>query len=169
MPGQPPGRWLAAVLAAAVLGGCASGPLRDEGVATELTPQGVADDPVPATGRTVLWGGVIVAARNLAERTRIEIVAYPLDPRSQRPLLQEAPVGRFLAYEEGYLETAEYRQGRRITVRGTVSGTEPGRVGEADYTYPTVTVEALELWPEQDARPRSEPRFHFGIGIILSN
>lgn len=163
------GRWLAATIAFALLGGCASGPLPVEGVASDLTPKGVTADPAPATGRTVLWGGVVVAAKNLAERTRIEIVSYPLDSRSQRPQTDEPPGGRFMAYQEGYLETAEYRPGRRITVRGTVSGTEPGRVGEADYTYPTVEVESLELWPEQAAAPRREPRFHFGIGVILSN
>jgi outer membrane lipoprotein len=138
-------------------------------VARDVTPARAAEAPAAAQGRTVLWGGVIVAAKNLAERTRIEIVGYPLDPHSQRPRTEAQPAGRFLAFEEGYLETAEFSQGRRVTLRGTVTGTEAGRVGEADYTYPTVRVERLELWPEQESRPGSEPRFHFGIGIILSN
>lgn len=157
------------LLAAALLAGCASGPLPVEGVARDLTPGRVTADPAAATGRTVLWGGVIVNAKNLPERTRLEILAYPLDERSQRPLTGQAPAGRFLAFKAGYLETAEFSQGRRVTLRGTVTGTREGRVGDADYSYPTVAIETLELWPAESAGRRGEPRFHFGIGIILSN
>ena len=100
-------KWLGTVLLAGLLSsGCASGPLPDDGVARELTPNGASATPESAEGRTVLWGGIIVAAKNLAERTRIEVVGYPLDRYSQRPRTDEAPVGRFLAYEDGYLETA---------------------------------------------------------------
>lgn len=162
-------RSLVPALAAALLAGCASGPLPVEGAARDLTPSAVTADPEAAAGRTVLWGGIIVAAKNLPERTRLEILGYPIDRRSQRPLTDEAPTGRFLAYEDGYLETAEFAQGRRITVRGAITGTESGRVGEADYTYPSVDIESLELWPADTARQREDSRFHFGIGIILSN
>jgi len=159
---------VSALLLAALSGCAASGPLKTEGVATDLTPDDVASGAGAAIGRTVLWGGVIVAATNLEQRTRLEIVAYPLDPYSQRPRAEQAPLHRFLAYQDGYLETAEYRPGRSVTVRGTVTGTEAGRVGDAAYTYPTVRVDALQLWPERRAES-AEPRFHFGIGIILGN
>lgn len=157
-----------AALLMVVVPGCATGPLSTEGVAGNVTPASAAAGPSAADGRIVLWGGVIVAAENLEERTRLEIVGYPLDRRSQRPLLEEAPLGRFLAYRDGYLETAEFGAGRRVTVRGTVTGTERGRVGEADYTYPTVRIEALELWPQRQEQ-REGPRIHFGIGVIFSN
>lgn len=151
-----------------VLAGCASAPLSTEGVAAEITPASAAAEPSAADGRTVLWGGVIVAAENLEERTRLQVVGYPLDDRSQRPLTRREPLGRFLAYRDGYLETAEFGAGRRLTVRGTVTGSERGRIGEADYTFPTVRIEALELWPER-AEQREGPRIHFGIGVIFSN
>jgi len=151
-----------------LLAGCASGPLKTEGVAQGLTPDHAVQQPEAAMGKTVLWGGVIVAAKNLEQRTRLEVVGYPLDRYSQRPQTDAQPVGRFLAYQDGYLETAEYGAGRRVTVRGTVTGTEQGVVGEAEYTYPEVSVESIELWPEQ-APAEDRTRFHFGIGIILSN
>lgn len=150
------------------LSGCATAPLSTEGVADDITPASAAAEPAAADGRIVLWGGVIVAAENLEERTRLEIVGYPLDRRSQRPLLEGEPLGRFLAYRDGYLETAEFGAGRRVTVRGTVTGTERGRVGEAGYTYPTMRIDALELWPQRQEQ-REGPRFHFGIGVIFSN
>lgn len=155
-------------LLATLAAGCATAPLSTEGVAAGLTPAGAAAEPSAADGRIVLWGGIIVAAKNLEERTRLEIVGYPLDSRSQRPLLDDEPLGRFLAYHDGYLETAEFGAGRRVTVRGTVTGTERGRVGEAGYTYPTVRIEALEPWPQRAER-REGPRLHFGIGVIFSN
>lgn len=160
---------LAALIALSLpLVGCATAPLSTEGVAADITPSRAAAEPSTADGRIVLWGGVIVAAENLEERTRLQVVAYPLDGRSQRPLIDNEPLGRFLAYRDGYLETAEYGAGRRVTVRGAVTGTERGRVGEADYTYPTVRIEALELWPQR-AQQQEGPRIHFGIGVIFSN
>ncbi len=155
--------WL--LLLALLLAGCASGPLKTEGVSALTPGEAAGSDSV---GETVLWGGVIVNATNLPERTRLEIVSYPLDSRSQRPRIDAEPGGRFLAYKQGYLETAEYGRGRRVTVRGDVTGSEQGQVGEAPYTYPTVEVEALELWPE--ARSRGDgSRFRFGVGVIFSN
>lgn len=150
------------------LAGCATAPLSTEGVATEVTPASAAAEPSAAEGRIVLWGGVIVAAENLEERTRLQIVGYPLDGRSQRPRTESEPLGRFLAYRDGYLETAEFGAGRRVTVRGTVTGSERGRIGEADYTFPTVRIEALELWSQRPAQ-REGPRLHFGIGVIFRN
>lgn len=157
---------LALGLFGALLVGCASGPLEREGVATDVTPANAA--ATDSAGETVLWGGVIVNATNLEERTRLEIVGYPIDSYSQRPETDGEPLGRFLAYERGYLETAEFGRGRRVTVRGQVTGTEQGRVGDAPYTYPTIAIESLELWSERRERS-SGPRFHFGIGVLLGN
>lgn len=147
-----------------LLAGCASGPLKTEGVARDLDPGEAASGE--HVGATVLWGGVVVNAENLADRTRLEIVGYPLDESSQRPLTEAEPQARFLAYRDGYLETAEYGRGRRVTVRGEIIGSEEGRIGEARYTYPAVAVEQLELWRESRERS-SRPRFNFGIGVIF--
>ena len=147
------------------LAACASGPLPTEGVARDLSPGEVRDAPADAVGQTVIWGGVIANARNLEERTRLEVVAYPLDDRSQRPLTTKAPIARFRVYADGYLETAEYATGRRVTVRGEVTGTERGRIDDAVYQFPVVESDELELWPER--RQRNDSGFNFGFGIIL--
>ena len=51
------------------------------GVDPFLTPQGTTADPKMATGKSVQWGGSIIGVTNLPERTRIEVLAYPLDSK----------------------------------------------------------------------------------------
>jgi outer membrane lipoprotein len=165
-------RWLSAsslaCIAASVLllAGCARAPLSTEGVARDLSPGEARANPERARGERIIWGGVIADARNLAERTRLEIVGYPLDENSQRPLTAEAPRARFRVYVDGYVETAAYAPGRRLSVLGTVDGTEQGRIDEASYTFPVVEAQALELWPERRRRERSSG-VNFGFGILL--
>ncbi len=78
-------RTLYSVVFLLLMAGCASAPLATEGVDGEITLAAVKDDREATVGRTVLWGGVIADARNLPERTRLEIVAYPISERTQRP------------------------------------------------------------------------------------
>jgi outer membrane lipoprotein len=151
-----------------VLAGCATAPLAVEGVDSGVTPASVKNDPDGTVGRTVLWGGVIANARNLPDRTRLEIVGYPVSARAQRPDTDAASLGRFRVYVDGYLETAVYGPGRRFTVRGRVEGTEEGRIDEAEYVFPMIEADAYELWPEQSRRERGS-RVNFGFGIILTN
>lgn len=150
------------------LAGCARAPLSTEGVDPDLAPADVRERPEATRGQSVIWGGVIARAHNLPERTRLEVVGYPLGERTQRPRVEAASTGRFRVYVEGYLETAVYAPGRRITVRGHVEGTEAGRIGDAEYVFPVLDSQALELWPEQRAGENGS-RVRFGFGIILGN
>ncbi|HKJ89162.1 MAG TPA: Slp family lipoprotein, partial [Gammaproteobacteria bacterium] len=80
--------------------------------------------------------------------------------------LDKSPQGRFLAVNEGYLETADYAPGRRVTLTGPVTGLKKGLIGKATYTYPVVKVDDIQLW-RKEQRYRPEPGFHFGIGVIF--
>jgi outer membrane lipoprotein len=111
----------------------------------------------------MVWGGLIVMARNLKDSTQIEIVGYPLDD-SNRPRRGDNPTGRFIALHSGYLETADYAPGREITVVGKMTGTRTGTVGEASYVYPVVEASRAQLWPKPGSE-RPETTFHFGVGI----
>jgi outer membrane lipoprotein len=145
-----------------LLHGCAT-PL-DIGTADRtLTPPQAIATIETVRNRTVAWGGVIVGAKNLTDKTQLEILAYPLD-ESHRPKQTAAPLGRFLAYHSGYLETADYKEGRLVTIIGTLVETISGNIGEAHYTYPVLTATRIHLWPVEPP-PSSEPRFHFGVGI----
>ena len=155
------------LLTTIILVACASSPSFDTaGIDTSLTPKQAVDRSQALQGEPVLWGGVVLVSTNLKDSTQLEILAYPLDS-NQRPNREQNPLGRFLAVHEGYLETADYAQGRLITVRGTLANKRIGRVGEAEYTYPVVSIDQLHLWSKQS--DSSEPQIQFGIGVMFHN
>ena len=72
------------VLLPVLLGACASAPtFNTAGVDPFLTPQSVTTSPQAATGKSVQWGGTIIGTTNLQDRTRIEVLAYPLDSKAR--------------------------------------------------------------------------------------
>lgn len=144
------------------LGACAKDKAADDGIDRALTPTRAAADIGASRGHRVRWGGVIINATNLKDSTQLEVLAYPLD-RNGRPRRAENPLGRFLAFKEGYLETVDYAPGRLITLTGPVQDTRIRKLGEADYTYPVLLADEMRLW--ENKPPREEPRFHFGIGV----
>lgn len=116
---------------------------------------------------SVVWGGVILESENLADSTRLVMLAYPLD-RYQAPRLNQEALGRFVVVISGYLETADYAPDRRLTMTGKVQSVELGKVGAAEYRYPIVSASEHHLWPQGKAFS-SEPAVRFGIGINISN
>lgn len=150
---------------ALLLTACASGPnISTEGVNETATPGQAVAEIEDLRNDEVIWGGAIVNSTNLQDTTRLEVLAYPLDS-SQRPDTSAEPTGRFLTIKQGYLETADYRQGRLVTVKGTLTETQVGKIGQADYTYPVVESAQLYLWPEEDQAVDSTPGVNFGFGI----
>jgi len=164
------GRLVATALLAAALAGCASPPFATEGYDRAIEPADVQAEPAAYVDRAVIWGGQIVRIDNLAERTRLEVIAFPLTSRDLRPRIEAAPGKRFRVYRDGYLESAEYEPGRSITVRGRIDGVESGRIGEATYDYPVVDADTLHLWPRTEiSAQRPQSRINFGFGFIFSN
>jgi len=147
-----------------LLAACASAPKFDTtGVDRGLTPKNAVSAARTGAGRSVQWGGSIIETTNLQDSTRIEVVAYPLDsdgrPQTDRPVL-----GRFLLEQSGFLEPANYAKDRLVTVVGRLTGTQAGRVGEADYDYPLIEAQQLYLWPVESPRT-SGTGVIFGIGV----
>lgn len=122
----------------------------------------VISQPAIHTGKTVEWGGLLIATHNRRSHTLLEVLAYPLKINGQ-PNLGQSPMGRFLATRSGYLEPLEFAPGRWVTLSGPITGTRRGQVGERDYLYPTVDARQLRLWPMEP--PGRNPRLHFGFGI----
>ena len=148
-----------------LLSACASGPTFETGgVNRALTPRGVTAEPPPAMGQSVVWGGVILTTTNLKDTTQIEVLAYPLDS-DEWPLRDNQPLGRFILLQDGYLEPADYAEGRLISVTGTVAGTRAGRVGESDYAYPVISARQVYLWPRERAQDRTRVIFGVGVGF----
>jgi len=150
-----------------LLAACAATPKFDaSGIDLSVTPQQTVSEGTALLGSRQLWGGVIIANSNLKETTQLEILAYPLNS-DQKPDTNKTPLGRFIALQQGYLETSSYSPGRLLTVSGALQESHIGHIGEAQYTYPTLLIEQLELWPNGD-KP-AETRFHFGVGVMLHN
>lgn len=150
----------------ALLLACASNPGFDtSGVNTGLTPASASEHPGTAQAQQVLWGGVILASHNLAQHTELEVLAYTTDSNGE-PQIDSKPLGRFLVRHPGYLETADYAQGRRLTVLGNISANQEQKVGAAEYRYPVITAEQLHLWPLVP-RSTNQARWHFGFGFVF--
>lgn len=113
-------------------------------------------------GADVLWGGKILGVRNRAERTDVEVVAYPLD-RAQRPDQNAPTEGRFILALRGYVEPLDYPAGRFVTIRGRIAGTRSSRIDEHDVAFPLVEDAAVHLWPVNF--PYERPRISFGLGV----
>ncbi len=148
-----------------LLTACASAPeFNTAQVDKTLIPSSVSAEPELHTGKTVLWGGIILNTENLSEMTQIEVLAYPLNS-IYRPLTSAEPLGRFLIRHPGYLEPATYAQGRELTLIGKVEGVSTGNVGESKYSYSIIGSDQLHLWSKD--KQRNSTSFHFGVGVGL--
>ncbi len=149
---------------AALLVACAPAPIYKPAPDTlHVMPAAVAHAPEQYAHASVIWGGRIIKVTNLAHRTEIELLAYPLD-RSQRPQTDQGAGGRFITVVQGFLDPLNYPAGRLMTVSGRLEGTRAGEVGTADYVFPLVDAGQYHLWtPEELRSPWSN--VHIGIGV----
>ena len=148
-----------------MLAACATTPRFDaSNIDLSISPQQASTDSKVSQGTEILWGGVILDSSNMEDKSQLEILAYPLDS-SQKPDIEKNPQGRFLAIQQGYLETTDYAQGRLITLRGTLQEQRSGKIGESVYIYPVITIDQMHLWKR--TRGDSRTRFHIGIGVMF--
>lgn len=114
-------------------------------VNTEASFQQIQQDIDPFRGKTVLWGGVIINTDVRGNGTFIKVLETNLDYETM-PVKLDNPNGRFIIYKSGFLDPAVYKQGRKITVIGTITGKEIDPVGSIKYAYPVVEAKDLYLW-----------------------
>jgi outer membrane lipoprotein len=145
-------RRLAMVVAlACASAGCASSPFPEELTRTvnrSLTLAEIKADPQAHLGAHVILGGDIIKAMPKPHDTEIEILARRLGG-GDVPEGGDGSTGRFLVRTAGFLDPAIYTRGRRLTVLGTVAGTEERAVGDVTYAYPVIRAERLKLWPAE--------------------
>ncbi len=153
-----PARTPVLLLGAALAAGCASTvpeAIRRAPPPDAPTVAQVRESPDCCTGRAVRWGGRILGVENRADETRITVLSLPLAADGE-PLEGDVTQGRFIARFDGFLDPALFPQGRRLTVTGTVAGTETVRIGEYPYVHPLVDARHYHLWPEPEPEPYPE-------------
>jgi outer membrane lipoprotein len=165
MSNHPTPGFIPIALLLLLLGACASGPTFDTSqVDRSLTPAVVSAKPQYATGRQVLWGGVILGVTNLAHSTLVEMQAYPLGYQ-EKPQRDAAPLGRFLIEQSGFLEPLAYTNGKLLTVTGTITRTGSATAGKPEQAYPVVDAKQLYLWPADWFREDTGVRLGGEIGV----
>ena len=121
----------------------------------------VKKDPAAFDGQTVVFGGHIVAVRNTEQGSTIEVLQMPLFDSGRPKGVKKASQGRFLVdFKDELLDPEIYAQGESISVRGVIRGEQPGKIGEAPYTYLILEGTGLYLWPE-----KKKPDVHYVIGM----
>jgi len=119
--------------------------------------------PTAFEGRSVLLGGVIIETQPLSGKTVLVISQRELD-FDRKPIADEESKGRFMVSSTQFLDPAIYREGRKITVIGKVTGEVVRPIDGVPYRYPVIQKVSLHLWPVA-AQRESEPSFRFGVGI----
>ncbi len=113
-------------------------------------------------GKLVLLGGQILSAKRLTDSTELVILQLPLiqerEPSSELTNSQ----GRFIAYQQKFLDPATVPAGTRITLVGELSGSVTQKLDETDYSYPTLAIKQFKTWPSQSDYPRYEPYPYWG-------
>lgn len=140
----------------------------DPALAAQVTPaQIIAAQRVPDGTRKLVWGGTVRAVTNLRERTRIEILSYPLD-RERRPLRDRRATGLFVLEMDGFIEPAGLKPGLPVTATGHYAGTLLYREREIAHRVPRLRGTGLHVWADAPTVPathqRPDVRWNIGIG-----
>ena len=72
-------------------------------------------------------GGKVLTAKALPNKTKIEVLSYPIYSTSAKPMIDEQPNGRFITYLNGFVEPESLKD-QFITIGGTLLKTEQGKV-----------------------------------------
>ena len=139
------------VAAAALVAGCASAPFPEEltrSVDRSLSFARIRADTQAHIGARVILGGEILETSTKPGESEIEVLSRRLGG-ADAPERTDHSDGRFLVRTADFLDPAIYARGRRITVLGTVTGSDERRVGELPYAYPVITAERIKLWPRE--------------------
>lgn len=149
------------ILAAGLLAlsGCATNPISKNlrRQAAPLTLAQVAANPSAYTGATVIWGGQIINTVNSTNGGSIYVLKLPLHHDDARPKRYGFSPGRFIARTRGFLDPQIFKNGRLITVAGTIVGVETQPLQKMQYSYPVVGIEELHIW-------RRRPQYYYYPG-----
>lgn len=151
------------LMALLLLQACASHrQLDDDNVASRESANEVSEADI---GGSFLWGGNILSMENDQGLTKLTIVSFPLS-NSEEPKLKHASTGRFIAHYQGFLEPADFKVGKKVTILGDLTGFKDGKVSQANYKFPLIKVTDINLLKDNAGGGFRLP-VSLGIGIGL--
>ncbi len=103
--------------------------------------------PEEHKGKLVILGGQILSAKRLQDSTELIILQLPLIQQQAPSTELTHSQGRYIAYQQKFLDPATVPPGTRITLVGELSGSVTQKLDETDYTYPTLTIKDFTIWP----------------------
>jgi outer membrane lipoprotein len=123
-------------------------------VARGISFQAVKAEPEKFLGQWVVVGGQVLRSKRLKDSTEIEILQLPLDA-SDRPVSRlNLSEGRFLAFQEEFLDPATVPAGTLVSLIGEVMGSRTQALDESEYKYPLLKVMTVKVWPARREYPR---------------
>ncbi len=149
---------LVSILAVVLLSGCAHvfSEQASRLVDPSLTFEQIRKDPKARGGKFAKLGGIIVATRNTAEGSQVEVVQFRLGS-DDMPDESSPSGGRFLAVTPDYLDNMVYKAGRAVAVIGEVKGEKTLPLDEISYRYPVLAIAEIHVWRTEDLYPRGYP------------
>ena len=148
-----------------VLPGCITSELvtkeMESQVARDIPFEALKAEPDKFKGRVMVLGGKVLAAKRLKEGTQIEVLQLPLDGADAPIMNLPQSKGRFLAYQEAFLDPATIPEGTAVSMIVEVTGHKTQPLDEVDYTYPTLKIRTLKIWPEQRYMPWPGPYYPY--------
>ncbi len=107
----------------------------------------IKESPDEHRGKLVILGGQILSAKRLSDSTELIILQLPLIQQREPSTELTQSQGRFIAYQQTFLDPATVPPGTRITLVGELSGSITQQLDETDYSYPTLTIKQFDIWP----------------------
>lgn len=115
--------------------------------------------------RQIRVGGRVLQATALDNnKTRIEVLSYPLSSYSAKPRFNQESDGRFIAIINRFVDP-ENLTDHYISVVGQLDGIEKGKIDKATYDYPHIAVTNYKIWEPDDLIHRTRPRVRVGVGF----
>ena len=109
-------------------------------------------------GKMVILGGQILSAKRLQDSTELIILQLPLVQEREPSTDLTHSQGRYIAYQKKFLDPATVPAGTRVTLVGELSGSVTQDLDETDYTYPTLIIQELKIWPDHST---NYPRYSY--------
>ena len=122
-------------------------PTLAERIEPSLTFPQIKESPDSLKGKLVILGGQVLEAKRLKNSTHITILQLPLINEQEPTTELTQSQGRFIAEQQDFLDPATVPPGSRITLVGELSGSIPQSLDETVYTYPTLIIKHLKVWP----------------------